>query len=93
MDGMPVVVSRDLSTAVSARAVVANWQLALEHWSDASPALEGLYAALNDGTADAAFPLQGRVFESPLPRAYQFLDGSAYLNHAELVRKAFSATR
>jgi fumarylacetoacetate (FAA) hydrolase len=91
LDGMPVVVSRDHATAVSARIVVANWQLALEHWGDTSPALESLYVALNKGRAEGAISLQGRVFESPLPRAYQFLDGSAYLNHAELVRKARGA--
>lgn len=91
LDGMPVVVSRDLATAVSARIVVANWQLALEHWADTRPALETLYRALNSGTAKGAISLQGRVFEAPLPRAYQFLDGSAYLNHAELVRRARGA--
>ncbi|MEX2616516.1 MAG: fumarylacetoacetate hydrolase family protein [Alphaproteobacteria bacterium] len=91
LDGMPVVVSRDLATAVSARIVVANWQLALEHWADTSPALEALYGALNSGTATGVIALQGRDFESPLPRAYQFLDGSAYLNHAERVRRARGA--
>ncbi len=91
LDGMPVVVSHDLSMAVSARVVVATWQLALEHWLDTRPALEALYTGLNDGTVDGAFTLWDRVFESPMPRAYQFLDGSAYLNHAELVRKARGA--
>lgn len=91
LDGSFIVVSRDLATGVSARSVAPYLQVALENWAEAAPQLAALYDALNAGTAAGAFPLQGRTFESPLPRAYQFLDGSVYLNHAELVRKARGA--
>jgi fumarylacetoacetate (FAA) hydrolase len=91
LDGSFIVASHDLSTGVSAKSVASSLQVALENWDEAAPALVKLHAALNDGGVSGAFPLDGRVFESPLPRAYQFLDGSAYLNHAELVRKARGA--
>ncbi len=89
-DGALVAVSRDLTSAVSAKAIAATMQAALEDWDAVAPGLADLYEQLEAGAA-AAFSLEGVTLESPLPRAYQFLDGSAYLHHAELVRKARGA--
>jgi fumarylacetoacetate (FAA) hydrolase len=91
-DGAFVVVSTDLSQAVSAAKVAPSLLAALETWSDAEPALEVLSEDLNAGTASDSFPLEGRTFESPLPRSFQFLDGSVYLYHAELLRQARGET-
>ena len=63
-------------------------QAALDAWSDKAPKLAELYAALNAGKAEQAFAFDPRACASPLPRAYQWADGSAYVNHVELVLKA-----
>ncbi|KGI78467.1 fumarylacetoacetate hydrolase family protein [Oleiagrimonas soli] len=90
-DGTLIVVSRDLTRAVKADGIAATLQAALEDWSNAAPRLNALYDALNEGKADGAFDLDETVLASPLPRAYEFLDGSAYLPHVERVRKARGA--
>ncbi len=90
-DGAFVAVSDDLSKAAAADSVAPNLLVALENWTEVEPALEALAARLNAGGGDV-FPLEGRVFESPLPRCYQFLDGSVYLYHAELLRQARGET-
>lgn len=90
-DGDLVVVSRDNSTAVRAGTIAANLQEALDHWDEMSPKLEELYDALNSGKATEAFPVNEEDFHSPLPRAYQWLDGSAFLQHVKLVRRARNA--
>ncbi|MDC8756019.1 fumarylacetoacetate hydrolase family protein [Janthinobacterium fluminis] len=90
-DGALVVVSRDLTQYVSAAAVAPNLQAALDDWDALAPRLEQLYAALNAGTAAHAQAFDERLCHSPLPRAYQWADGSAYINHVELVRKARNA--
>src|SRR5690606_30702510 len=87
-DGSLVVVSRDLAQCVSVPAIAATLQAALDDWERCAPQLEQVYAALNQGTASAAQPFDAAQCHSPLPRAYQWADGSAYLNHVELVRKA-----
>jgi fumarylacetoacetate (FAA) hydrolase len=87
-DGALHVVSRDLRFAVSAAAVAPTLQSALDHWSDAQPQLQRLYDALNAGDAKGTAAFDPSNAASPLPRAYQWLDGSAYLSHVELVRKA-----
>lgn len=90
-DGRLVVVSADLSRAVEAGTIAPTLQAALDDWSATAPALEELSAALERGQADGAFDLDPAALASPLPRAYQWADGSAYLNHVELVRKARGA--
>ncbi|HEY9512077.1 MAG TPA: fumarylacetoacetate hydrolase family protein [Rhodanobacter sp.] len=91
-DGALVVVSRDLTRAVRAGAIAPTLQAALDDWSDAAPRLNALYAELNDGSAAGAFALDMSALAAPLPRAYEFVDGSAYLPHVERVRKARGAT-
>ncbi|MEN7343169.1 MAG: fumarylacetoacetate hydrolase family protein [Pseudomonadota bacterium] len=90
-DGKLTVVSRDLSLAVDATAIAPTLQAALDDWAATSPALEALYSDLNDGKADGAFAFDPAQCDSPLPRAYHWVDGSAYVNHVELVRKARGA--
>ena len=90
-DGTLVVVSRDLAGCQTVGGVAATLQMALDDWDLLRPELEAVYAALNHGEARHAMPFEPRQCHSPLPRAYQWLDGSAYLNHVELVRKARGA--
>jgi fumarylacetoacetate (FAA) hydrolase len=90
-DGSLVVVSRDLRTAAGAAHISPTLQHAIENWPDVLPALQALYAQLNEGNAKGAFAFEPSNAASPLPRAYQWLDGSAYLSHVELVRKARGA--
>ena len=90
-DGTLVVVARDLSTAAPVPDAAATLQAALEDWARAAPMLDAVYGALNEGGAVGAFALDATSLASPLPRAYQWLDASAYLNHVELVRKARGA--
>jgi len=87
-DGTLVVVSKDLARYLGANDVAATLQAALDNWSDAAPKLEALAARLESGDGDAFDP---NNCSSPLPRAYQWADGSAYVNHVELVRKARGA--
>lgn len=90
-DGGLVVVSRDLRRAVQVPAVAATLQAALDNWALCKPKLEAVYQRLNDGLEVAAFDFEQSACHSPLPRAYHWADGSAYVNHVELVRKARGA--
>jgi fumarylacetoacetate (FAA) hydrolase len=90
-DGTLIVVSEDLTRAVRVPQIASTLQQALDHWERVQPALRRVYGALNDLQAPAAFDLDPRVLAAPLPRAYQWVDGSAYVNHVELVRKARGA--
>ena len=90
-DGTLIVVSRDLSRAVRAQGIAATLQSALDEWARSEPQLRALAEALEAGRADGAFDLRMDDLASPLPRAYQFVDGSAYLAHVERVRKARGA--
>lgn len=90
-DGTLVVVSRDLGVAVRATGIAATMQAALDDWSSIAPRLNALYEELNAGTAAGAFALDMGALAAPLPRAYEFVDGSAYLPHVERVRKARGA--
>jgi fumarylacetoacetate (FAA) hydrolase len=90
-DGTLVVVSRDLRHAVKAEGITSTLQRALEDWSNIAPRLNALSERLNAGALDAAFELDIRQLASPLPRAYEFVDGSAYLPHVERVRRARGA--
>ena len=87
-DGRLVVVSRDLSRFVEAEHVADTLQEALDNWADAAPALANLAVGLEDGAGD---DFDSADCKAPLPRAYQWADGSAYVNHVELVRKARGA--
>ncbi|MBB3225904.1 fumarylacetoacetate (FAA) hydrolase [Luteibacter sp. Sphag1AF] len=90
-DGTLVVVSRDLTQAVKATGIAATLQAALDDWHVAAPRLNALSEQLNAGEAAGAFALDVAALAAPLPRAYEFVDGSAYLPHVERVRKARGA--
>ena len=90
-DGQLVVVSRDLATAHFASGIATRLQQVLDDWNFLSPQLQDLYVTLNQGKARHAFEFVPEMCAAPLPRAYQWADGSAYLNHVELVRKARKA--
>ena len=90
-DGLLAVVSRDMTQAHFASGIATTLQQVLDDWNFRSPPLEDLYAMLNSGKARHAFDFNPRHCMAPLPRAYQWADGSAYLNHVELVRKARGA--
>lgn len=90
-DGTLIVVSRDLARAVRATGIAATLQQALDDWSNAAPRLNALYESLNAGDADGVFDLDVTRLAAPLPRAYEFVDGSAYLPHVERVRRARGA--
>ncbi len=87
-DGQLVVVSRDLSTAHYATGIATRLQQALDDWGFIAPQLQDLYETLNNGKARHAFAFDPQQCMAPLPRAYQWADGSAYINHVELVRAA-----
>ena len=90
-DGTLIVVSRDLQQAVKATGIAATMQAALDDWSNTAPRLNALSDALNAGQAAGAFALDMSALAAPLPRAYEFVDGSAYLPHVERVRRARGA--
>jgi fumarylacetoacetate (FAA) hydrolase len=90
-DGNLVVVSRDLARCVSAGHIAPTLQHALDHWHDAAPRLMRVYDLLNEGTVAGEGAFDPKECLSPLPRAYQWADGSAYVTHVELVRKARGA--
>ncbi|WP_372526807.1 fumarylacetoacetate hydrolase family protein [Piscinibacter sp.] len=90
-DGQLVVVSRDLSTAHYATGIATRLQQVLDDWNFLSPQLEDLAQTLNQGKARHAFAFDARLCMAPLPRAFQWADGSAFINHVELVRKARGA--
>jgi fumarylacetoacetate (FAA) hydrolase len=85
-DGQLVVVSRDLTTAHYASGIATRLQQVLDDWNFLSPQLEDLSQTLNQGKARHAFSFDPKLCMAPLPRAYQWADGSAYMNHVELVR-------
>jgi len=90
-DGELIVVSQNLSRAVAVQDVAPTLQFALDHWSICQPKLQTYYERLNAGQITNAFSFKDQPISSPLPRAYQWADGSAYVNHVELVRKARGA--
>ena len=90
-DGQLVVVSRDLTMAHYASGIAHRLQQVLDDWNFLSPQLQDLSESLNHGKARHAFAFDPQRCMAPLPRAYQWADGSAYINHVELVRAA-SAT-
>ena len=90
-DGSLIVVSKDLSLAARAADIAPTLQYALENWDAVAPRLRQLFEAVDDNQAEGVFSLEPADLASPLPRAYQFLDGSAYLAHVERVRRARGA--
>jgi len=86
-DGALIVVSRDLSRAVSAASIAPTLQAALDEWPKTAPRLQALSDALKRGDCKDAFVLDSGTLAAPLPRAFQWLDGSAYLSHVERARK------
>ncbi len=90
-DGTLVVVNRDLTLCQPVADIAPTLQAALDDWAVCAPRLAEVYTALNNGHARHAQPFDERACHSPLPRAYQWADGSAYINHVELVRRARNA--
>lgn len=90
-DGQLVIVRKDLTKAIVVDNIARTLQAALDDWSIVEPQLQKVYQQLNAGELKEAIVFQQSDCESPLPRAYQWADGSAYVNHIELVRKARGA--
>jgi fumarylacetoacetate (FAA) hydrolase len=90
-DGLLVVVDRDLETCIPVPHVAATLQAALDDWQHTSPCLAEMYRRLNERQMDGAKPFDPAACAAPLPRAYQWADGSAYVTHVELVRRARGA--
>jgi fumarylacetoacetate (FAA) hydrolase len=89
-DDRLIVVSRDLRRAVSAHAIATTMQAALDDWANVAPQLQSLAESLSAGTATNAFAFDAKAVAAPLPRAYQWCDGSAFLHHGRLMEKAFN---
>ncbi|WP_119420272.1 fumarylacetoacetate hydrolase family protein [Desertibaculum subflavum] len=90
-DGRLAVVSRDLTRAVEAKAAAPTLQAALDNWHEVEPELRSIARLLEEGHYRDAFAFDPAQLAAPLPRAFQWADGSAYVNHVELVRKARGA--
>ena len=95
-DGSLIVVSRDLSRAVRVPSIAPTLQRALEDWDNTAPRLNAAFEALQGGASvvegQAGFALETHSLAAPLPRAFEFVDGSAYLPHVDRVRRARGAT-
>ena len=87
-DGTLIVVDRELKRAVRATNIAPTLQKALDDWAPVAPRLAALAEELRDDKAPGSFELDTKALAAPLPRAYQWADGSAYVVHVELVRKA-----
>lgn len=90
-DGTLVVVNRALTHCRAVPAIARTLQAALDDWAEVEPQLRQIYEALNSGAFNDPDPFDQSACHSPLPRAYQWADGSAYVNHVELVRRARGA--
>ena len=90
-DGTLVVVSRDLTQARRVPEIAHSLQQALDDWATMAPKLAVVARLLEEGAASDSFPFEPAACAAPLPRAYQWADGSAYVNHVELVRRARGA--
>jgi fumarylacetoacetate (FAA) hydrolase len=89
-DGVLIVVAHDHATFTRATAIAKTMQAALDTWDAVSPQLQAVQQRLDAGEI-VGEPLDITALHSPLPRAYEWVDGSAYLNHVRLVRKARNA--
>ncbi len=90
-DGVLVVVSEDNHRAVKATEVASSLREAVENWRECQPKLENLYLKLNRNECSGSFAVDEKKFHSPLPRTFQWADGSAFIHHIKLVRKARNA--
>ena len=90
-DGQLVVVDRALTRCVSVPTIAPTLQAALDNWNEVEPRLRNVAAALESGKVQDTHPFDSRACAAPLPRAYQWADASAFVNHVELVRKARGA--
>jgi fumarylacetoacetate (FAA) hydrolase len=90
-DGTLIVVNRELTAYVAVPEIATSLQQALDSWETAAPRLNAVSSELNAGERRDAQPLDFTALASPLPRAYEFVDGSAYLPHVERVRRARGA--
>ena len=90
-DGELVVVSRNLARCVAVPEIARTLQAALDDWARVAPALAAISAELDAGRLSGAHAFDAAKAMAPLPRAYQWADGSAYVNHVELVRRARGA--
>jgi fumarylacetoacetate (FAA) hydrolase len=92
-DGRLLIVNRELTRAVPVPQIAPTLQAALDDWQNSEPKLQQLYSALNagDGALNGVIDFVPHAMMAPLPRAYHWVDGSAYVNHVELVRKARGA--
>lgn len=90
-DGKLVVVNKDLTRAVFVDHIATTMQQALDNWAVNSPKLENVYKQLQEGNIEGAFDFNVQDVMAPIPRAYHWADGSAYVTHVELVRKARNA--
>ena len=91
-DGRLLVVSTDLSLAVDAGVIAPTMLNAVENWSETAPRLSELYRDLNAGTATNSFRLDPCNLHAPLPRTWQWLDGSTFHSHGDLMEKVFGST-
>ena len=91
-DGELCVVNQSLTTAIRVPQIAPTLQYALDHWIHIESKLQNVYQQLNEHILEQSFAFDPQQCTSPLPRAYQWADGSAYVNHVELVRKARGAT-
>ena len=89
-DGELIVVDNQMQRYVSATKIAPNLQAALDNWDNCKEPLAALYLQLENGEIDSQ-AFNSEICASPLPRAFQWADGSAYVNHVELVRKARNA--
>lgn len=90
-DGELIVISKDNQRAVRATSVAPSLREAIEHWSVSKPKLESLYNQLNEGKVSGEFLVDQKSMHSPLPRSWQWADGSAFIHHIKLVRMARNA--
>ena len=90
-DGELIVVSKDNQRAIRAEHVAPSLREAVENWRTSKPQLEALYKQLNESKPAGSFPIQTDKLHSPLPRAFQWADGSAFIHHVKLVRMARNA--
>ncbi|MES2264875.1 MAG: fumarylacetoacetate hydrolase family protein [Pseudomonadota bacterium] len=91
-DGQLLIVSRDLQRAVSAAPLAATMQAAIENWAELEPRLRARYDALNEGDVTGSFAFDPRAAAAPFPRAYQFVDASAFMNHGDIMEQAYKLT-
>ncbi|CEG58212.1 fumarylacetoacetate hydrolase family protein [Legionella fallonii] len=90
-DGELCVVNQALTMAVRVPDIAPTLQNAIDHWQTVEKKLQQIYQKLNEGALEGSFSFHPEQCTAPLPRAYQWADGSAYVNHVELVRKARGA--